>query len=385
MRSIKFFSCITACVILWYSCAYNDLHEPTNDLQINLRWVKAYPAESARDITIGVAWTLSYLGATLPEGSLERSMRRQGKNFFMLDLAQSGFNHDAEEAFRQLLVVLKSSDEYRIHGSLDLGRFVMLTLNSVNHYYAITGAKKTLSIFRSPYSFDDRKVGIIHSSIAFGNRVIEISKADRYEQVAFVGIEGEGILANNTFNGVEYEAMDYMPNGQLRFALYDSDGNLKTSASPSLTLAGKPAKCLWCHEISLLPPFEADHELTGYYSTLEFKSILAHRTTLVDEHRKKLASDIDFTKTQDHTKMELLYLSFMEPSAERLALEWGLTVEDVRTRLSGFQTHAHHEFSFLGDKLYNRKEIDHLGPYENIRVAEDPREPSIYEPDFIAR
>jgi len=333
----------------------------------------------------GLLWTLSFLGAELPKGAMEKAVVWNDERTFRLDLITAGFSAAAQQPLRELLSVLKNSNEYRIHGSFDLGRFTMLTLNSPYHYYEITGAKEKLSEFRSQYDFVEKKAGIIHSSIAVGNRVVEISEANAFHKIAFIGIEGEGRVDENSFEAKEFEALDFMPNGQLRFALYDLHGNLKSSASPSLTRAGKPAKCLWCHEIRLLPPFQDNNQLTEYWSTEEFKNMLDERMKLVDQHRKELGTEIDFSKTQDHTKAELLYLSFMEPSAERIAGEWGISLDEVRSRLNGLSTHPHAEFSFLGSQLYHRKDIDHLAPYENIKIADDARDASVYEPDFISR
>jgi hypothetical protein len=72
----------------------------------------------------------------------------------------------------------------------------------------------------------------------------------------------------------------------------------------------------------------------------------------------------------------------MEPSAQRLALEWNMTEEKIKTLLAGLPVHEHAEFPFLGE-LYNRSEIDHFAPYEVLQVPEDAREPSLYEPDFL--
>jgi hypothetical protein len=177
--------------------------------------------------------------------------------------------------------------------------------------------------------------------------------------------------------------MDIMPNGQLRFALYDGNGKLKTGASPELTEAGKPSKCLWCHEISLLPPFEDNHQLSGYYSTQEFKNEIDRRTNILETYRQQLASDIDFTKRQEHTKAELLYLSFTEPSEERLAGEWNLPIDEVKKRLQGIATHKQHEFSFLGEQLYWRKDVEALGPFRNLPIPDDARDFSLVEPDLF--
>ena len=177
--------------------------------------------------------------------------------------------------------------------------------------------------------------------------------------------------------------LDFMSNGQLRFAIYDDKGNLKTSADPNAAIAGKPAKCLWCHEIKLQPNFSNSPSVNGFYTKEEFAEILSGRMSLVDTYRAALNSDIDFTKTQGHTKGELIYLSFMEPSAERLAIEWGTTTLGVKEKLKGIATHPHSEFLFLGNELYDRNEIERLAPYTSLVIPSDVRESSKFEPDLI--
>ncbi len=384
MKFFKLFVLSLALFICWNACTYNDLEpEKKEDLQITLRWVKAYSTETKEDIVTGLAWSLSFLGAELPEGSLLQAIQWQSETHFLIDFARVGFSTVAQSALKKIIPVLKSSEEYTIRNGIDVGRFVMLTLNSTNHYFAITGVPEKYQSFRTLYSFDEKKAAIVISTIAFGNRLIELSVADRATQIAFVALEGEGSLEEGTFVSEEIETIDIMKNGQLRIGLYDMNGNLKAAASPSLTAAGKPAKCLWCHETSLQPPFNDNHTLTGYYTTAEFKQKIEERTTLIEAYRATLKSDIDFTKQFLHTKAELLYLSFIEPSAERLAEEWGLTIDETKAKLAGLSTHEHNEFSFLGDALYYREDVEGLSPFKPIRVPDQSRNKSVYEPDFI--
>lgn len=382
MKLIKILIIGVVILILWNSCRHTDLGIQPEDLKINLRWVKGYPEETKEDVTTGLTWSLSFLGAVLPAEDLSTAIAWKNESQFQLNLEKVGFNLEARQAWKAILDTLKKSEEYRLQGGIDVGRFVTLTLNSTNHYYAITGAEQRYSDFRSKYNFDERKAGIVKSTIAFGSRVIEISKAEQFNEIAFIATEGDGSIENGSFVEKEFEAMDFMVNGQLRFALYDINGNLKTSASKSLTAAGKPAKCLWCHETSLIPPFVDDNKLSGYYSTEEFKKILANRMEMAKAYRDKLISKI-FLAIPNHTKAELLYLSFMEPSQERLSQEWGISVKEVEQKLNDLPTHAHHEFSYLGDKLYSRNDVDHLAPFKNIEIPTDPRNYSVYEPDFI--
>jgi hypothetical protein len=102
----------------------------------------------------------------------------------------------------------------------------------------------------------------------------------------------------------------------------------------------------------------------------------------LNNYRNALKSDIDFNKKQDHTFAELLYITFMEPSADRLSLEWNMNIADVKNKLTALPTHTNTEFPYLG-VLYDRKDVDFLSPYEYARVPESAREFSEYEPDLI--
>ena len=91
---------------------------------------------------------------------------------------------------------------------------------------------------------------------------------------------------------------------------------------------------------------------------------------------------VDFSQTQQHTFTELLYISFMEPSAERLSREWNLTLTEVQNRLTGLPTHTYDEFPFLGT-LYHRKDIELLAPYPGLSVSDHVREQSQTEVNHL--
>ena len=101
-----------------------------------------------------------------------------------------------------------------------------------------------------------------------------------------------------------------------------------------------------------------------------------------------LQSKVDFRKTQDHTNAENLYMSFAQPTAERLAAEWNLPVDAVRQmlRARNLKPHPHSaeaDDGILGDQLYDRTEVDALAPYTSVRGPTDFREASGYEPDLL--
>jgi hypothetical protein len=365
------------------SCSPTPPEDPA--LVIDLRWVQNYSGEKRSDVDTGLYWALSFLGAKLPARASLLSWRGR---VVTVDLGAAQVQPDSKAAWKKLLQILKSSDEYRKMGAIDIGRFVLLSLCSANHYYELTGTSPTFSGFLVGHSFDPRRIAVVESGVAHGNRLIEVGTGGAFGTTVFVAYEGHGALKDGTFQKKDIETLEFMQNGQLHFGLYDQAGNLKAAATPELTKAGKPSKCLWCHEINLNPPIFNETELPGYYSTQEFKDLVARQMRLVSGSRQALKSKVDFSKTQDHTNAENLYMSFEQPTAERLAAEWNISLDNVKSilRARNLRTHPHSveaDDGILGDALYDRSEVDELAPYTSVRGPTDFREPSTYEPDLL--
>jgi hypothetical protein len=355
------------------------------DMMIKLRWIKSYAGQSKSQVDTGLFWALSFLGAKLPGNSAVVSW---DGTIATLDLDAAGVAETSKPAWKKLLSALKSGDEYRMMGAIDMGRFVFLSLCSSYQYYALTGVSPTYAEFRAAHEFAPKQVAIVESAVARGNRLIEVGQGTAISSVAFVAFEGTGALQDGSFLKADIETLDVMENGQLRFGLYDLQGNLKAATTAALTAAGKPSKCLWCHEINLQPPFKNVTDLDGYYRTKEFKDLVAGATRIIAAYRRTLASKVDFTHLQDHSNAEDLYLSFAEPTAARLAAEWNMPLERVTQLLDSrnLKSHPHSESmddGILGDGLYDRNEVDSLAPYLAIRGPSDIREASSYEPNLL--
>jgi len=374
--------CLVLIALLSYGCMNDERQLPPRNarLSIDLRWIKAYSRETKADVETGLLWGLSFLGAALPRDAHVFSWNN---NIVTVDLERARVVKGTEESWGRLLVVLKESDEYRAMRAVDIGRFMALTVCSSNHYFALTGASTTYEELPRKRKLEAKRVAIVESSVARGNRLLDVGEGSNFGDILFVAHEGNGSIKNGTFHEEESEVVDSMANGQLRFALYDVSGKLKPAANPSLSVAGKPGKCLWCHEVRLQRTFISGTDLDGYYSRREFDSIVADRMRILNLYRSNLKSKVDFTRLQDHTYAELLYISFFEPSLERLAGEWGVPIEQAELLLRDVGTHVNDEFSFLGSKLYRRKDVDGLAPYKTVGVPTDPREPSFYEPDLL--
>lgn len=362
---------------------YWNRTKPEN-LIIHLSWHLGSFIENEQELKTGLAWALSSLGAELPKGSLDSAMTQTSSKTFLLDLSLVGFSESAASALQEIVTQLKSSSSYQEQGHSELGRLLMLTLNSSYHYYEITGVPKTLEEFKSLYQFEGKTARVINSAVSKVQRKIEVAEAERFEQIAYISVEGLGTFQNNDFTPEEFEVMDFMPNGQLRFALYDKKGRLKQAADHVITNAGKPSKCLWCHETTIQPFFTPNPVLEGpdFLSAEDFLNVRNQYLILASEYKKSLKSDIDYGKKQDHAFMEKIYLGFMEPSASQLALEWELSLEDTEQKLLGLATHTQEEFKHEG--LYVRADVDVLAPYEVIRVPDSPREFSKGESNFFS-
>lgn len=384
-RKLLFVVLVSISLLMIFEACVRD--EQIQDLgmgnySIRLKWNKGYGGETVQQAEVGLMWGMSFLGAEWPITSYHKAVQWLPGSVIQLNLAHAGFSESALKAFEQVIKQLLASEEYKRNGAIDLGRFIMLTLNASNHYYKITSAAKTFNEYKAGYLYNELRGAIIESAISKGHRKLWLPAGTTTQTWSFVAEEGPGRIDSGTFEVKEFEVFDIMANGQLRFNMFDVKGNRLLVADKMYSDAGKPAKCLWCHEIYVSSAFDAKTSVPGYLHLDSFDVFVKAKQKQLDEYRKQLNSKLDYTKKQDHTQLELLYISFCEPSAERLALEWSLSVDEVKRRLSGYPTHNHPEFPFLGD-LYDRFSVDAVAPYASIKVSESARDESAYEPDLI--
>lgn len=370
-------------IMVFYACTSEQEPLLNNEsLSIRLRWVPGTEIDTQQEAITGLSWALSQLGAMLPTGSLEKSVKWHEEHLFDLNILEVGLAPNSLFPFHSIIQRLKSSEEYVQTGAIDLGRFIMLSLNSPYHYYKIVAMPETLVEFRGLYVFNGDRVEVVNSSISISHRLIEIAEANSPLDIAFVaGETGEEFMEGFPFEAKEFETLSVMPNGQLRYGIYGQNGKLKVAASKDLTIAGKPAKCVWCHEINIQPLFLNNPVLENsrFLTAKEFNMRQHEQMISLTAYRLSLKTEIDFTQLQDHERVEELYEEFMEPTIERLMIEWQMSEMTIAQLLAGVPKHEHHEFGMV----YYRKDVDGLGPYGVIRVSDSAREPSSFDPNFF--
>jgi len=352
--------------------SYQDLTE-TKTL-LNLKWNKAYNDDTIEKSAIGLQWALSYIGAKLPR---QLSGIRVNNDNIFIDIEKLGFSETAKQKLMLLHDMIKASNEYQTTNTIDLGRYVTLLIGASEHYYALTEVPLQLSSILSKYSLKEDRGYINNSSVSLEHRVISFSGQNGLNQF-FLSTETEPTSGAI----LEYETIEFLPNGQLRFGVFDHNGNRKNNADPIHSKAGKPAKCIWCHESNIQPLFNEQDDFNGFLPFLDFKDTLIVFRNSHIELKNALNDGVDYSQNQQHTLTELIYISFMEPSAERLSLEWGMSIAEIESKLSGLETHVHEEFSFLGN-LYDREDIKIHAPFKGLQVSTKVREQSEIEVNHI--
>lgn len=374
------------CVAILFNACKHDAEDPIiSDINIDkysieLRWYKSYTSETKQMAETGLLWAMSFLGAECPKGSLRKAVIWDN-NTLIVHFKHFGFHQQGLEALAKLISLFKQSDEYKKAGAIDIGRFIALTLNSSNHYYIITGMAKTYDTFKLGKVFDAKQFVATNSTISSNDRVIDLPDSNNmdYRQSAYIANECEGKIKEGKQRITSFEVKEQMANGQFRFAIYDTTGIILTAAKGA---AGKPAKCLWCHESYIQTLFAEQIDEPNYYSAEMFKYIVSRNYKQLVAYRTTLQTDIDYERKQDHAYTELLYVTFMEPSVDRLAQEWGISLNEAKDKLRNIPTHTNNEYPHLGT-IYFREDVEQFSPYAGIKHPSSAREKSVYEPDLI--
>ena len=338
--------------------------------QITLQWYSGFADETMEDALLGLKWALASIGCSTLNSS---SISVHSGQIIEIQTDKLGLNLKAEKNLLFLHAQLKNSEEYLLKSSIDIGRYITLLIGASEHYYRLVGMPDHLNELKAVYELGEAQGYVNASGVSSKDRIISFSDQTGFKQL-FIAEE----VHPETGEVLEFETLDLMPNGQVRFGIFDSGGNRINAADPVTSSAGKPGKCMWCHESKIQPLFEYQLDYEGYLTGLQLADTLSYFRSYHTTNQLALMNGIDYGDSQAHQLTELLYISFMEPSAARLANEWGMTELQVNERLSTLTTHLHEEFPFLGD-LYDRNEVELYAPYSSVAVSTHVREKSEQE------
>lgn len=370
-------------LVAFHSCKKETIDVPISNApsEFYLIWNQSDSIDSKANLETALTWYFNALGANLNIKNLDEGIEWSANNRIILDYKKLGFNSRAIVAFEKLQSRLLITEEYLAAGGIDLGRWVALTLNNSDHYYEIVGMPRQYRHFIEGQSFASFQGAVKPSSISFGYRKI-LFPALLNSSIPFVSEEYDLDFTTIELEPKEFEVFDVMANGQLRFGVYDKNGLLINGADPDFSAAGKPTKCMWCHESKVQPIFSSSNSYQGYLSTSEYNDTVNHYNEKLTSYRSKLESLLDYSRKQEHVQMELLYIRYFEPSRKRLSQEWNMSEEMITERLSAVKTHQHYEFPNLGE-LYYRHEVDPFAPYNSLSTPKEMRETEIGQPKHL--
>jgi hypothetical protein len=363
------------CSLFFPDCDVPDFSNLGEQNKIVLIWNKGYEKQTSQDVMRGMIWTFSWLGSELPEGCFAKGVQTTDSIRYTVNFDSLGFTDRAQSALQGICDSIRRTEEYKARGGIDIGQFVMLTLGSSYHYYEIVGAPRTLADFKQHYRLDStvHVFGLTTSGIAKGHRLIHFSRDTSLMHYGFMAMEGHGSLDSGTFVPTHYECFDVMPNGQLRFMIYDEDGWLTDGTPKEFGEAGKPAKCLWCHETSIQPLFIDNKPVAGMLTNEGFIAYRDSMQARLQRYRFSLKSDMNYENHQEHTLAELLYITYMEPTAMHLAHEWSISEDSVRRLLHREKSYTFEEFDYIGT-VYDRKHVRYYDTINEIEVPWSARE-----------
>lgn len=365
---------LSVCFTLLFSCSKSIVTEKiNNESVIYLKWNKSYNEDTIEKARTGLSWCYSMIGAKV----LNTVVLPSKNAIFSVDISNIVLDKNAFKKMKLLHKEIKLSNEYRLKNSIDLGRYISLLIGASEHYYALTNIPKHLDELLANYKLNDSKGYIDNSSVSLEHRIIEYSNQKPIKQI-FLSTEFD--IENNAI--VEYETIEIMNNGQLKFGIFDENKNRINAANNKHTKAGKPAKCMWCHESNINQLFSTQNDFPDFLTHLQLNDSLIKYNNSLKKQQDSFKKGVTFRNKQDHVMLELAYISFMEPSAFRLSNEWGIPEEKIKDLLSSLITHKHHEFPFLG-VLYDRKEVEKLAPYKSLEVSTSIRERSEIEVNYI--
>ncbi len=343
-------------------------HDPN---EITLKWNASYDAEKMENAITGLNWALSHVGAR------QLANPTISNTYLTINLQQLQFPDYGHTAMYSLHKNLQGSEEYLRNSSFDLGKYITLLVGSSPHYYEITGTPIHLKDILSQYHLQPKKGFLNNSSISPNHRTLSFSSPNGLHQL-FLSTEIDSVSKQV----LEFETLEISENGQPIFAIFSADSIRLDYADPAISTSGKPAKCMWCHESKINPLFSKQSNYPGYLTAKQLEDTLIFFRSHHESKQTTLPNGVDFSQNEEHVQMELQYIMYQQPSAQRLASEWNMTIAEVEALLINQLKINNTEFMFLPEG-YVRIEVNKFAPISEIRTSTFVREPSSIEVNYI--
>ncbi len=328
---------------------------PESDSAVHLVWYPGDTSETWPQARAGLDWALSQMGATPPkDGSAQVSVTTKADRVeFVLD-----GNALALSAAGMSVLAEVNGELDTENTRADVGLFLMRSLHEPWRYYALTGACSSRSDWEAREQPAPVAYAVTTSLLTPAERRVLLNSAPQHaDAIAFLAEEGSGSLIDGDFVVGESEVVDVMANGQFRYAVYGSAGELIPAGlmSPS----GTPGKCSWCHEWHIQPGSAENQSASGYLSYAEWMMERDAAQALLQTHRASVSTAVDYETYEVHEYAERLVEGFLLPDAARIAAEWQVAPAEVIAIL-GEGVLGQDDFGWTG--RYTRADVDAAAP-----------------------
>lgn len=236
-----------------------------------LRWTPASEGpETWDDARRGVWWGLASLGAGPDASALSHEQDDSGATSFSVnpERLQLGDADALQAAYDELAA---------IQAPVEIGQLFLATVYEPDVYYAITATPPDFASWQVDHPMPDPFEHTVDaSSVSFGARTV------RFDTAA-TSLHSDSVESDGS-----HEVLDVLPNGLLRFAVYDADDRLAPEVDPLVAVAGGPGTCMSCHFGKLLRTFDQLPE------DAELDALIADRQVAIDDLRSTLDGPVDF-------------------------------------------------------------------------------------------
>jgi len=330
--------------------------EGIDNLEIQLKWYPSYPDESREDVEVGLLWILSYLGEPINERNYQDYMTWEMDDVLLLDIDNLVHKSSRRKLWSTIITEIESHSNDNV---VDVGRFVFETFNRSEVYYQLTEMPTRLSEYLKLHGLkNDQEFAVSkgESCVSPGFRLFESTDSkNKLLDIAYTAQEGTGSKIED-FEAKEVEVMDFMANGQPRFGVYDLDGSLLPGADADITIAGKPAKCMWCHTSQVQPLIFAVSDIEGFETRDSFVSLIKNQNRVRRRYLRSTDQDFILDSLRQHSLAELLYFTYEYPTPQRLISE-GYSQKQVKS-LSYHQNIEYLFYDLEFDSMVHRHAID---------------------------
>ena len=359
-RTVTLFTFI-AIMLLGIKCSTVKKVKVVEPYTINLKWYPSYETETQAKVKTGLKWIMAYLGANDLASNFDHAASWKSDNVIVLDVEPLGFDQRTLDVWKIVLNDLKASKAYRNDDFLDIGAFVMKTFTNTWTYYALTGVEQSYSDFVGTYDFSGEKKYIVkqgESCVSSLNRLINVAQGETITETAFISSESISTKLGKE-DVKELEVFDFMRNGQIRFAIYDQKGALKAGADGQHSIAGKPSKCMWCHESQIAKLRFVKSSVEGFENARAFKRLIRKKNKQLRTYFRENDQQFVLDSARHHSYAELLYVNYQTPTLTRLRNE-GYQEEEIDAIRQW--VHPNEEYWFLDslimDSVVYRSALD---------------------------